>query len=204
MSKPLIVIGDIHGAAKTLFALVTRYPDHTPILLGDLVDRGPDSRSVVEWVMKNRVQCVMGNHEHLLVDHYTSGMEYIPGTWKQNGGTKTIKSWHGRVPREVVMWMKALPLHIIPPEYPDLLISHTGHGLITSESQHSIQDALWCRDYSYPKDGLYRILGHNKEKEPRVTETFAMIDTGAAYPGYGKLTAMLWPSREVVQQDYCD
>ncbi len=200
VSKPLIVIGDVHGAAQTLAALVARYPDHTSILVGDIVDRGPRSKEVVEWAMKNRIQVTMGNHEHLLVDHYTTRTEYIPGTWKQNGGNKTIKSWHGRVPREVVAWMRALPLHIIPPDYPDLLISHTGHTPVIS----SVQDALWNRDYSFPNDGYYRILGHNKEEKPYVTDTFAMIDTGAAYEGYGILTAMLWPSREIVTQAYID
>lgn len=207
MGQPLIVLSDLHGAAKTMFALLARYPDHRPILLGDMVDRGPDSKSIVEWARSNKVLVTKGNHEDLLVDHYMGTGRYEPGLWRHfNGGNKTIKSWHGRVPKPMVTWMAQLPLYIILPEYPDLLLSHTGHGLGTTEASSYTEimdtDALWGRSLDFPHDGYYRILGHSRVKTAVVTETYARIDTGAAYPGYGVLSAMLWPSREVVTQPY--
>ncbi len=55
---------------------------------------------------------------------------------------------------------------------------------------------------TFPNDGKFRCFGHPVQKEPLITDTFACIDTGAAYDGYRKLTAMLWPSKEIIQQDY--
>lgn len=209
LNQPLIVLSDPHGSAKTLFALLARYPNHRPVILGDMVDRGPDSKSIVEWARDNKVLVTKGNHEDLLVDHYLGTGRYEPGLWRHNnGGNKTIKSWRGRVPQYMVTWMAQLPLCIILPEYPDLLLSHTGHGLGTTEASSYADlldtDALWGCSLIFPNDGYYRILGHSRVKTAMVTETFALIDTGAAYPGYGILSAMLWPSREIVTQPYID
>lgn len=205
MANSLIIISDIHGCYKTLIALVekarAKFPDGEIILLGDLIDRGPDSKSVVEWVIKNKIPTVLGNHEHLCIDCYSGRMEYPNRGWKNNGGNKTIKSFHGRVPREIVAWMATLPTYIIHPNYPELLISHTGHGLNPIKV-----DAIWDRSQSFPKDNYYRVFGHTPVPDPIINDTWAAIDTGCAYNGiYGdKLTAFVWPSKEIVQQDNID
>lgn len=68
--KKTVVVGDVHGCFEELMDLLDKLsysPEkHDLILTGDLVDRGPSSHEVVEWVMKNQVngvRCVAGNHD---------------------------------------------------------------------------------------------------------------------------------------------
>jgi len=233
MSKSAICIGDVHGAFLTLQSLLTKHPDHRVILLGDIIDRGPRSREVVEWAMANNIECVAANHDDLCLaysHHRLLGYRakcrdmYDRDVWLDNGGKKALESWRepgNRPPRalpsNVLDWFVSLPPYIILDQESEGrkgLISHTGYGLDADKGNW--MRALWGRfpddgEFVYEKntgaeidDGYYRIFGHNRGKVPEVTSTYAMVDTGAAYPGYGKLTAMIWPSREIVQVDYCD
>ena len=77
---PIDIIGDVHGEYDALRALLVqlgyddegRHPEgRRLVFIGDLCDRGPDSPAVVEWVMAavaaGRAQCLLGNHELLLL-----------------------------------------------------------------------------------------------------------------------------------------
>jgi len=211
MPRPLCIISDVHGSHLTLLALLLKvravYPDVELYLLGDLIDRGPRSKEVVEFAIKHKVPTCGGNHEDLCVDYHLNQLtgersSYEHNIWYRNGGLDTRKSFGGKISTYVVDWMSKLPLHIIPPDYPDLLLSHTGHGLITPESQHTSFDAIWSRSFRFPKDGYYRVFGHSVQPEPIVTETYACIDTGCAYGG--RLTALVWPTRELFSHPNID
>lgn len=215
MSKPLTILTDIHGSWHTLQALLKKCPKGRRIvLLGDLIDRGPYSKQVVEWAMRRRIPACLGNHEHLCVDYHLKQLagkksDYDEGIWLMNGGLGMLTKWtgkpfteHSHLPATVIAWMAALPLCIRFPEYPDLLLSHTGHGLITPDSQHTPFDAVWARSDSFPDDGLFRVFGHTPHSDPVITSRYANIDTGCAYGG--KLTAFLWPERTVIDQQNID
>ena len=219
MTKPHLIIGDVHGCFKTLQALIAQRPDHKVILLGDLIDRGPNSRAVIEWVMKTGTPSVAGNHEDLALafsGHTKLGFQskcgehYDYNIWLNNGGNKVIENYFGQpLPVDVLTWMSQLPPYIIvgprDKQGRKLLVSHTGYGL-GADTGHWL-NVLWGRhpeDGDFPKDKYYRIFGHNREETPRITDNYAMIDTGAAYKGYGKLTGMVWPSKEIIQQDFID
>lgn len=197
----LAIISDIHGCYETLLALIAKIPpDHQIVFAGDLIDRGPRSKEVVEYAMNNKIPTVMGNHEHMMLFHYGRAKGYNhPRIWMSNGGIWTTESYCGRVPHDVLKWAEKLPLCLI---YDDVLVSHTGHGGPVIQSE---MHALWERSKNF-KEGFYRVFGHTQEEEAVITDSWAMIDTGAAYKahGYGKLTAFLWPSKEVIQQEYCD
>lgn len=137
MSKRTVAIGDIHGDLEQLQALWSRLPELTAddhvVFLGDYVDRGPDSRGVVEFVRKlpertaASVVALMGNHEQMLVDAYESGKcdSLQPPS---NGVLATYRSFTGEteettprllnlmlnvrewLPVDVYEWMKSLPL----------------------------------------------------------------------------------------------
>jgi len=211
MPKPIIIFSDCHGSWLTLQALMAKclakYPDAEIISLGDNIDRGARSKEVIEWLMTNNIKTCMGNHCDLCYDFYLHQKKGKPsnydfGVWQRNGAIQTLKSFGGEVPAGVVQWMKNLPLYIIPPEYPNLLLSHTGHGLITPQSQHSAFDAVWERSKSFPKDNFFRIFGHTQMPNVILTETYAQIDTGCAYGG--KLSALIWPTKEIFEQQNID
>ncbi len=133
------VIGDVHGYYNTLIKLVEQIPANSDIIfVGDLIDRGPDSAKVVEFVRKNGYKCVKGNHEMMAYTHadslyfeYEESMDLdLDNFWLVNGGMQAILSYgviqllNGRPAkvenwqeplaklREDLEWMKNLPLYI--------------------------------------------------------------------------------------------
>lgn len=204
--KELVLISDIHGCHKTLLALLEKANpngDREVYFLGDMIDRGPNSRGVLEYAIANAVKCVMGNHEHMMLcafDKLPDSPYINPSIWLMNGGVDALKSFEHAVPDSILNWVSNIPYYIIPKDYPELLLSHTGHGMNPNKF-----DGVWCRETSFPKDDYYRVFGHTQETKPIITEKWAMIDTGCAYvPYYGKLTAMIWPTKEIIQQNNID
>ncbi|HEY0320066.1 MAG TPA: metallophosphoesterase family protein [Pyrinomonadaceae bacterium] len=135
MKKRTFAIGDIHGDMEHLRHLWSKLPDltsgDTVVFLGDYVDRGPDSRGVVEFVRQlplhtpARVVALMGNHEQILLDAYEHGKcdSLMPPS---NGVSATYRSFKGEavegavqfqqmlevrgwLPADVFEWMKSLP-----------------------------------------------------------------------------------------------
>src|SRR5688572_16238462 len=91
MAKRTIAIGDIHGCSQALRAIIDAVQptaDDTLVLLGDYVDRGPDSRGVLEYVLelesRYRLAPLMGNHELMLLDSVQNPR--VIGPWLEIGG----------------------------------------------------------------------------------------------------------------------
>ena len=102
-----IALGDIHGclaALGTLLEIVGPRPDDTIVTLGDYVDRGPDSRGVIDKLLDLRSQCrlipLMGNHDEMFLDICT-GRKELFDQWLLFGGDATVASYDGRVPEGV-------------------------------------------------------------------------------------------------------
>ena len=68
----MLVVGDVHGEFRTLMKLLDKFPTEQVCIVGDLIDRGPDSIEVVDHVIANsdRIKCVRGNHEQLCLDYF--------------------------------------------------------------------------------------------------------------------------------------
>ena len=130
------VIGDIHGRLGLLNKLLGSLPmsaDDKVVFIGDYVDRGPDSKGVVERVMTlkedlgERCVCLLGNHEDMMLDHLKRTREawdlaylaicgldsvsrYGDHHWLVVGGNATRESYDGEVPIEHVAFLAGLPL----------------------------------------------------------------------------------------------
>uniref|UniRef100_A0AB74UNN9 Serine/threonine protein phosphatase n=1 Tax=Caulobacter phage BL57 TaxID=3348355 RepID=A0AB74UNN9_9VIRU len=97
----LYVFGDIHGRLdlleKARHAIRVRGDCTRMIFLGDYVDRGPDSKGVVEAVMALHQQgevCLKGNHEQMMVDSWRiANYGALSKMWASNGGKQTLKSY---------------------------------------------------------------------------------------------------------------
>ncbi len=231
----MILTTDTHGCWFTLVRLLNQcaklHPGHKLAFLGDLIDRGPHSRQVVEFAMEHKIPTVTGNHEDLLLAYsahtrrgYTAhcARYYDRDVWLFNGGEDTLANWPHfrptedqgvpfrdgeRIPDEVLDWMQALPAYIEPDEPADengrtLFLSHNGHGLMADEGHW--HTALWSRDIGFPADNRWRAFGHSPVKTPQITKDYGAIDTGAAYSdrGGGIMTALIWPSKAIVQQAF--
>lgn len=112
----MIILSDIHGCYETFLALLKKIPqkeiDKGVAFCGDLIDRGKDSRKVVQWAIDNNVHCVRGNHEDMAFGlhmaypnwQYTvyNAIEEIAqtgkiprglGNWLPQGGLQTLWSY---------------------------------------------------------------------------------------------------------------
>jgi serine/threonine protein phosphatase 1 len=99
MSGRLIAIGDIHGCLAALQAVwkaVAPQSDDTIVLLGDYIDRGPDSRGVLDFLLQNRSACrlipLLGNHDQMLID-IRGGRSDLISNWILFGGDATLRSY---------------------------------------------------------------------------------------------------------------
>lgn len=94
-------IGDIHGEYDLLVKMLENWDceNETLILLGDLVDRGPDAKKVVQKAMelqrKYNAIVLKGNHEELLLD-FIDNPHYSGLTYPSSGGDKTLESFLGK------------------------------------------------------------------------------------------------------------
>lgn len=100
--KPLtgriVAIGDIHGcsvALKTLLEAIAPTSDDTIISLGDIVDRGDNSRAAIEMLMDLRERCkfvlIQGNHEDMMLE--VLKQVEPPQEWLKHGGVSTLDSY---------------------------------------------------------------------------------------------------------------
>lgn len=97
----VLAIGDVHGtydALRALTAAVNLTSDDLVVTLGDYVDRGPDSASVLDWLIERRqtgqLVALLGNHERMMLDARTDPetLEY----WRTYGGEATLDSYFRR------------------------------------------------------------------------------------------------------------
>lgn len=98
MSGRLIAIGDIHGCLSSLEKLLEEIApsgDDTIVTLGDYVDRGPDSKGVIDRLIELRKQCAVvalqGNHEEMMLDVVRDEKPHF--RWLQYGGVETLDSY---------------------------------------------------------------------------------------------------------------
>jgi serine/threonine protein phosphatase 1 len=197
------VIGDIHGCKDMLMGLlhVIRYEPGTDhlIFVGDYVDRGPDPKGVVDLILElkegapGRVDCILGNHEALLLDVISGfGLEL----YLYNGGGATLRSY-GTTPRfQDLSWLPEAHRGFYEGLTPyldleDYLIVHAGLVPGKALNEQALEDLLWIREpfiFSNHDFGKRVIFGHTPFREPLVMKNKIGIDTGAVYGN--KLTAL--------------
>jgi serine/threonine protein phosphatase 1 len=226
MSKSRIVISDPHGCVKTLKALIAKLPKGVPITFaGDYIDRGSNSREVVEFIKSGGYDCVVGNHEVMMMDELKfetdkngteiADVSYYHGIWLMNGGDKCLDSYEGNMAqlKEHLAWFKTLPYFL---EYKDLknakgdhlLVTHTTAAEAWEEMNHESSQfknaVTWDRYPSPPKiEGIYNCYGHTPQKGgATVKKHFACIDGGAYFnrEPYGRMIALQFPEMTIYEQ----
>src|SRR6266511_2978584 len=119
-TSPLtFAVGDIHGCLDKLQRLLTAceaYAGARParyVFLGDYIDRGPQSRGVVELLIGRQsarpgtIVCLRGNHEQMAIDAH--GSDRAVPLWLANNGASTLRNYGGRISQEHLAWLAALP-----------------------------------------------------------------------------------------------
>ncbi len=203
----MLILGDIAGQYKTLLALLKQCPNEEPISVGDMVDRGPDSKSVLDFFMSNG-RAILGNHEAMMLDSFLSG-DFSNWLKRGNGGTETLLSFdiHDYPTEEqadlidpYLDWLDNLPLFI---REPGLIITHAPIPEHIEPSNklcgEYLDDFIWNRSPPIERTGEFQVFGHNGRWGLTYFQDFAVcLDTSAQ----NILTAMEWPSRKIYQQPY--
>ena len=216
MSRTFI-IGDIHGCAKTFRKLIEEEiklrKEDVLYLLGDYIDRGPDSKGVIDCILElqgsgMQVHTLRGNHEQLLIESVNSpGVERM---WLQNGGDKTLKSFGvesvKNIPAKYGQFLLNTRFYF---ETDDFLLVHAG---LNCEAEDPLQDKMsmmWSRNFRDEKNYLRgKILIHGHTPIPRdllLAQKFESplnLDGGCVYRGFngkGSLFALDFYARNFVE-----
>ncbi|MGE5839801.1 MAG: metallophosphoesterase family protein [Deltaproteobacteria bacterium] len=205
-NRKTFIVGDIHGCLdmlKRLMGTIEWRPEADRLIfLGDFIDRGPQSKGVVDYVIETcslseRVECLMGNHERILVD-FMDGKD--ANTFFINGGMATLNSYRSDqhkyggflIPDEHLSFFRSLKLVI---ELEDYYVVHAGFRPgVPIESQNP-EDILWIRDsfiFSNYYFGKRVIFGHTPFAQPLIMENKIGLDTGAVYGN--RLTCLELPT----------
>lgn len=180
------IVGDIHGCYDELCLLLDKiYKDangepHKIIFLGDYVDRGPDSKLVIDQIIQlEKVGCValMGNHEDMLLSGDYSYAE------------ATLHSFGGTIPDSVLSWMQSLPKYY---EDDTIIAAHAGVDPTVAMDQQTDEYLLWYRYYQNSAALLDRHFYHGHTPQLNKIESVrdrTNVDTACVYGGH--LTAAL-------------
>jgi serine/threonine protein phosphatase 1 len=212
--RRVYAIGDVHGCADQLARLLemiaadheARGPaERTVILLGDLVNRGPDSAGVLEQVRRlvdaGAGRLIKGNHEELFV-LACRGDHRAARTLMENGGTATLTSFgltqdeidsgnyhelaqllKTRIARDVVGFLDRAEEKILIGEY---LFVHAGVRPGVPIGEQKSADMRWIRHEflaSQADHGAVVVHGHSITDEPAEHGNRIGIDTGAYRTG---------------------
>lgn len=201
-------IGDVHGRMDLLRPLLGKIAEDRAsaerseiVFLGDYIDRGSDSRSVLDTLragkQSNGWVCLKGNHEEMLLSALdgTSEWEF----WLANGGLETLFSY-GVSARELMASGRLNELHdavlaSVPPEHIEFLrnldvsltvgdyfFCHAGVRPGVPLERQVEGDLLWIRDSftrSTADHGKRVVHGHTPTMEPEILPNRINIDTGA-------------------------
>lgn len=218
MPTAVYVIGDVHGCIVQLRSLEQMIledgaglpGDKLIVLVGDYLDRGPDSAAVLDRLLASpppsfRRVCLMGNHEVMASAFFEK--PHPRSDWLKFGGRETLRSYGlteelledtrpahwgnliaAHVPSEHLHFIRSLPWTL---SLPGWIFVHAGLRPGVPLADQSPDDLFWIRDefFEASDDLKHRIVhGHTPAPEPVFTPRRICVDTGAY--ATGTLTAL--------------
>lgn len=212
-------IGDVHGRCDLLDALLARIADERArapvgtvhlVMLGDLIDRGPQSAQVVERLLAtpdgvDEMHLLMGNHEEALLEILDGAHSQLPG-WIRYGGEQALQSYgledasifgdrealvakiHAGIPASHVRLFRSMVDYV---QIGDYLFVHAGIFPGRPLDQQQAHDLRWIRDEFLDDEsdhGVIVVHGHTITRDVDCRPNRIGIDTGAYASGV--LTAL--------------
>jgi serine/threonine protein phosphatase 1 len=213
----LFAIGDMHGCAdelERLLGAVTATAKDTVVFLGDYIDRGPDSRAVIDLVLAWRrssaaqVVCLKGNHEDMALGYLGRGGQWGEA-WHRNGGAAALRSYglpggaspseaRAGMPDEHVAFLDSLALSH---RWSRWMLVHAGVRASRPLHDQHEEDLLWIREEFLTSSidvGATVVFGHTPHRRVLDHRPCKIgIDTGCVYGG--ALTCLVLPDEVIMQ-----
>ena len=211
------IIGDIHGCCKTFRHMVTKEINIRKTdklyLLGDYIDRGPDSKGVIDFILELRaenyqVHTLRGNHEELLLRSGDGPNSF--DLWFSNGGDTTLDSFGIESIEELdpvyLDFFKRTKYYIKTKE---LMLVHAGLNFREPDPMKDKMSMLWIRRSEADLDFLQgRLLVHGhtpthyEDLLAQKIQSPLNIDGGCVFKnreGYGYLIALDFTERKLIE-----
>ncbi|MCC9135714.1 metallophosphoesterase family protein [Pontibacter silvestris] len=215
---------DIHGCAKTFKALVLDQlrleKEDELYVLGDLVNKGPDSKGVLDFILHlqkqhYQVYCLRGNHDHMLLKAIKKGADAVKLTPTEK--EHLLKSFDIKhvedIPKKYIKFLKKLPFYL---KLPDYLLVHAGFDFRQADIFSDTDAMLNIRNYKvdWEKIENKRLLHghtptplHNIKKTASHNDNRLNLDAGCVYyknAAYGNLVALDLDTQELFVQPNID
>lgn len=228
--KRAFVVGDVHGCADLLELALQQIEDQINssrtrenhiVFLGDLIDRGPQSRQVVERLIdyspgNAKVHFIAGNHEDALVTG-VNGRPSVLVKWLEHGGYQTMNSY-GVTEAELRGRSKAVIAHLVLSHIPqahikfftdflesirfgDYLFVHAGVRPEIALVDQTAHDMRWIRQEFLTSNedfGAVVVHGHTVTDEVEERHNRIGIDTGAYKTGRLTILRLEGDAREII------
>ncbi|MFM7846303.1 MAG: metallophosphoesterase family protein [Planctomycetota bacterium] len=189
-------MGDIHGhaaALRTLLEFIAPTPADTLVFLGDYVDRGPDTKGVIDLLLQliDSQSCavitLLGNHEEMLLQAIQRPSAVA--AWLQHGGQEVLRSYGvadvTAIPAHHQQFLRSLRRYY---ETDDFFFLHANYAPNWRVSEHDSRTSLWLPLDSIPAQhysGKTAILGHTPQTSGMILDAGHVIcvDTGCGFSG---------------------
>lgn len=194
-----IAITDIHGELFKLENVLSKIavrPDDIFVFMGDYIDRGPNSKGVVEKILEIKQKydtvCLIGSHEYALL--HAENDDYYHYLFWNYGGPATVKSYGGDFDNILNThgdFFRSLKFYYLTEDY---LFVHAGINPRFSLEEQTETDLVYIRSAFYnSKHNLSQkiIFGHTEFDEPLIQDDKICIDLGCGKYPYAKLCALI-------------
>jgi len=218
----IFAVGDLHGCSKTFRKLVLEkinlQKEDELYCLGDYVDRGPDSKGVIDFIFELKekgfkVHTLRGNHEQLMMESGKNRENFLH--WVKNGGSQTLASFgvesYDEFDSKYKTFFYETQFYFEVGKY---ILVHAGLNFKIKDPFEDTHAMMWIRDFMIDGNKLGdRIIVHGHTPIPlpmiraQAKENVIDLDGGCVYTdryGFGNLVALDLTSEEIISEENCE
>lgn len=212
MAGRIIAVGDVHGCLAAFDAILDAVElerTDSLILLGDFVDRGPDSAGVIDRLIELQERCflftIMGNHDELMLD-VIEERSWNLGKWLMYGGQQTMQSYGTDSVKDIPKSHAVFLKNCIPYcETEHHFFTHAnyleGKSLAKTPEMVLRWESLQARMPGPHHSGKMAVLGHTAQKDGKILYNGYLLCIDTYCYGTGYLTAFEVHTGEYWQAD---